>query len=62
MRQRQEDPWGLLAYHPSLLSELQTNERPYLKKHSDNFWMAPKVDFQPKMHTLPTHTCGATYT
>lgn len=31
-RQRDKQPWASLANHPSLLGELQANERPYLTK------------------------------
>lgn len=31
-RRRQSGPWGYLTSQPSLCSELQTNERPYLNK------------------------------
>lgn len=31
-KQRQVDPWGLLASQSSLLGKIQASERPYFKK------------------------------
>lgn len=61
-RQRQVGPWGLPASQPNLCGQLQTNEKPYLKKgegvrKGGQHLMNDTQDCpRSHMHTHSTHT------
>lgn len=53
-RQRQVDPWALLASQSSLLGEFLVIERPCVKKPR---WVMPKEQYSKLSCTLHTPVC-----